>query len=190
MVANVRLLSQPETSQPVCYLQRQYRSLLCYGYFWFHRNRSLSAPIASQCTLKALLKPSFSHFLKQMPFAAIFQYSQSRFDLADLFLSGSSLGSGGGHSVAVFVFPLLWIRCAALATGADGTTQSPLPRKHIQRCSGVISRIVFRRGKRWANVRGRPIETPAIRPWKSDVADSLRRLVGWLAERPNSREER
>ena len=43
--------------------------------------------------------------------------------------------------VAMFVFPLFGVsRCSALATVANGTTQLPLVRKHIQRCVRVIPR--------------------------------------------------
>lgn len=42
---------------------------------------------------------------------------------------------------AMFVFPFVWgSRCSALATVANGTTQLPLVRKHIQRCVRLIQR--------------------------------------------------
>ncbi len=55
---------------------------------------------------------------------------------AEAFLAGAVLVVPAVFFVAMFVFPFVWgSRYSALA---NGTTQLPLSRKHIQRCVRVI----------------------------------------------------
>ncbi|WP_430452471.1 hypothetical protein [Rhodopirellula europaea] len=91
---------------------------------------------------------------------------------AEVFLSAAVLVAVVVFVVLTFVFTSLGFRGSALATVANGTTQLPLSRKHIQRCPGVIPRTYLCADKRWPNSKRNACDKAAQR--------RRRGRVGWL----------